>query len=692
LLQNKAGNKYEALLANALETLGYVRNGNTGKNYIQPSKRQEVVIPGTYIQPDLIVRQDDKILAILYVTHWSKSRNCSFKFWRTWEETCQQKTTISTKFISINCIFEALPESEKPALYISSSELPTEVINAKTVPISFSGWYPAITYALVETFDITIACPFKFNLLDDNNQNQVTELLKDALSKKSKETYLHQWTILKNIKDNRFSLSHKTIDTKSRYRIGLLHVYLFYRMLSHVFDKSTPSLDAFIRAIHASGQENPDIRVIQKHPAFVNLEENDLSKILRLLSQVFVRKGANPQRFCEYTQVRVGTNQIERIKFNNDFRFCVTDLQKHLESPGFIDTVGQMFLRFDNLFGVSETFQDLADGSLVANKEKFVREHFSSALYDSEKLKSLLQEHAKSISQKRSNTSTHNQNWVFEMLLYMAGLNSAEDIEKNFKIEFDKYGHRANQHSPYGDYAKTVAFLLQGKDICEQWSQSSKRRTLTPDAFRTLAWDAVADCIISGFHDHEQKLYSPEIVIQRYIENKAARIISADLNGFYIMIEHYLGDLCHLKFSESEDEEEGAVATEELKARICAAWQTDMVNKLWGGRPLETWFEGVSKNSEWLIKIQSAQDGNEGHKTKELAGRCRAIRLQWNHEADPFDRSQWTFTERPMKKLALILDGDWNATQKKNLYEAGWDWIGDVAQLSELRALIEGNQ
>jgi hypothetical protein len=42
-----------------------------------------------------------------------------------------------------------------------------------------------------------------------------------------------------------------------------------------------------------------------------------------------------------------------------------------------------------------------------------------------------------------------------------------------------------------------------------------------------------------------------------------------------------------------------------------------------------------------------------------------------------------------MPKTALVLDGDWDRTQKENLHEAGWDWVGDVTQLKDLRKLIK---
>ena len=61
------------------------------------------------------------------------------------------------------------------------------------------------------------------------------------------------------------------------------------------------------------------------------------------------------------------------------------------------------------------------------------------------------------------------------------------------------------------------------------------------------------------------------------------RIISSDLNGFNIMLEHYLGDLCHLKFL--DEDEQDTDAKDALKKRVRPSWQTDMVKELWGGAP-----------------------------------------------------------------------------------------------------------
>jgi hypothetical protein len=262
-----------------------------------------------------------------------------------------------------------------------------------------------------------------------------------------------------------------------------------------------------------------------------------------------------------------------------------------------------------------------------------------------------------------------------------------EDLPARFTDNFERNDHRVRAYAPYGGASQLIGFLLQGRDLCEQWSARSLRRVLSADEFRRLVWTCIAQSIAQAFKDRGTASFrTKNDAVILYLQNKSMRIISSDLNGLSILIEHYLGDLCHFAFDDSQDEP----ISEALRARIRRSWQTDIVDRLWGGSALVTWMEGVSKSRSWLIKVQSAQDGNEGHKTKELSGRCRAFHLEWSSGEDPTKRSDWKFSLRGMPKVALVLDGDWDRTKKKNLYEAGWDWVGDVSQLEELRTLVIG--
>jgi hypothetical protein len=338
--------------------------------------------------------------------------------------------------------------------------------------------------------------------------------------------------------------------------------------------------------------------------------------------------------------------------------------------------------------------EDLSYPSLVKAKLEFVKAKFSKPLKSGEVegLAEALLRFSNPCDRERTKVSTHyQQNWVLEILLYLGGLNSVEDVVARFKPYFDATGHKLRPHAPYGGHATTMTFMLQGRDICEQWRSVGKNRTLTQDQFRALAWKCVAESVIQARDDRKMPLASDTVILTKYLQNRSMRIISSDLNGFEIMVDHYLSDICSFHFSDEDNEggkPSGETISSVLEDRVCRSWQTDVVNALWSSRPLETWLEGASNNGKWLIKIQSSQDGNEGHKTKELAGRCRGIRLEWVGGQDPRQRDQWSFKKRSTQKLALVLDSDWSDIRKRNLYEAGWDWVGDVSDLPELRKRI----
>ncbi|MBD2463942.1 hypothetical protein H6G89_23345 [Oscillatoria sp. FACHB-1407] len=697
MARDKTGNRYEQLLEASLLHLGYARDRDTGLNYIRPSIRGQVIIPGTFIQPDIVILQGTSIRAILYVTHWSDRRTSAKKFWRTWEELAQQKLAVGTDFVAINCVFEALPPNHNPIAYITSDELPPDPTRDDKLPIAFNGWYAAISWALVESFDVSLIfpnsyepCSRQLDFLSGEHDAATSNLLQQALAKTAKPYHISQWQTLQSIQTQAISnLPTNLQSTQSRYRIGLLHVYLFYRLFHHLIPDGDLVLDDFVNALANASQNQVNLDSLTRTPAFLRISRQQLIQVFTELSQVYVRKSQNAETFCTMTSLNnpIAGGSVHRISFNQDLRLCLQDLGQHLSEPGFVDAIQRAFERFDVTLGINECFEDLASQQLIISKEDFVRRTFLTALTGADEavLNNLLQTHSKELSTARSSISSHQQNWVLEMLLYLTGLNSDEDIQTRLKDNFEAiaYPHRLRPHAPYGDEAKLSRYLLQGRNICEHWSSRSRSRTLTEAEFRTFSWQTVARSMLQAFQEKGGAIRGQEEVIRKYIQNKSMRIIGADLNSVHILLEHYLGALCTFAFDEN--------ATDASRSqRICPSWQTDVIGEIWNGRPLETWMEGVSRSGQWMIKVQSSQDGHESDKTKELAGRCRALRLAWFHGAAPRDHTQWLFNQRPLPQLALVLDGDWDATKKRNLYEAGWDWVGDVSQLHELRQLIQG--
>lgn len=611
MARDRTGNRYEQLLEASLLHLGYARDRDTGLNYIRPSIRGQVIIPGTFIQPDIVIRQDTSIRAVLYVTHWSNRRNSNFKFWRTWEELAQQKLVVGTDFVAINCVFEALASSSGPFAYITSDELPPDPARDDGLPIAFNGWYAAISWSLVESFDVSLIfpnsyepCSRQLDFLSGEHDAATSNLLQQALAKTAKPYHTSQWQTLQSIQTQAISnLPTNLQSTQSRYRIGLLHVYLFCRLFHHLIPDGDLDLDDFVNALANASQNQVNLDSLTRTPAFSRISRQQLIEVFTELSQVYVRKSQNAETFCTMTSLHnpIAGGSVHRISFNQDLRLCLQDLGQHLSEPGFINAIQRAFGRFDLTPQIEERFEDLANPNLILAKEAFVRELFVPVLNNEDELNVLLQTHVKQLSPERAAISTHQQNWIFEILLYTAGLTSDEDIQTRLQENFEQiaHPHRLRPHAPYGGDAGLIRYLLHGRDLCSHWSPRSRKRTLSEAEFRTFTWRAVARSVVQAFQEKECLVHSQENVLRKYIQSKSMRIIGGDLNSLHILIDHYLGDICAFAFDENTD-------TALRNQRICPSWQTDVIDVIWLGRPLETWMEGVSHNGHWMIKVQSS--------------------------------------------------------------------------------------
>jgi hypothetical protein len=83
-----------------------------------------------------------------------------------------------------------------------------------------------------------------------------------------------------------------------------------------------------------------------------------------------------------------------------------------------------------------------------------------------------------------------------------------------------------------------------------------------------------------------------------------------------------------------------------------------------------------------LINWQSCTEGGRVHKKKELCGRAIALRYSW-------DDSKKVFIERPgVKKLILVVDGNWKQSDLDALVRSGWDEIFYPDEMDKLKAVI----
>ena len=356
------------------------------------------------------------------------------------------------------------------------------------------------------------------------------------------------------------------------------------------------------------------------------------------------------------------------------------------QDEGLVQSLKLFFDQFDQSFCIREVFEDLSDLTQVRRKAEFVSDEFRKHLNSETALIQAVLKHAPPNSSSRQKVSLHTQGWVLEMLIYFTNLSVSEDISTRFKGLFEQSKHNIKAHAPYGDSGMSVAYLIRGLNLSSQWNDNPKKRTLSSEEFHYLSYETFARCVAQAYSDRGHPPVSIENMINRYRQVKSLRILASDLNAFHIMADARLGDLFHFKFNVKDDDEQILSADEWQTVR--RSFFTDIMNELYGARPLETWFQGQSKDGKWLLKIQSAPS-NPGDKCKEIAGRCRASKLAWEHGKDPKDRSQWRIVRRETPQFALLLDGEWAAWRKRWLYEAGWDWVGDVSEIPELRKLMD---
>jgi hypothetical protein len=108
----------------------------------------------------------------------------------------------------------------------------------------------------------------------------------------------------------------------------------------------------------------------------------------------------------------------------------------------------------------------------------------------------------------------------------------------------------------------------------------------------------------------------------------------------------------------------------------------NFLNQMAGGKTgrFEVDFLAKQNGKTLLINIVTAQDGNESHKRKEMAARIKAARVHFAKSTQQYSAIA--------PRIWLILDGDWQQSFVRNLYESGAEAIFPALEWDQLvRAL-----
>lgn len=122
-------------------------------------------------------------------------------------------------------------------------------------------------------------------------------------------------------------------------------------------------------------------------------------------------------------------------------------------------------------------------------------------------------------------------------------------------------------------------------------------------------------------------------------------------------------------------EKYGLVIDESMTQEACfaqlATYLGSRIDKRSGGTTL-------IKVNQTLINWQTATEAGRDHKKKELCGRAVALRYSWNSQDKQF------IPRLDVKKLMLVLDGNWREEDFSSLVKAGWDNIFYPNQIQQL--------
>lgn len=111
---------------------------------------------------------------------------------------------------------------------------------------------------------------------------------------------------------------------------------------------------------------------------------------------------------------------------------------------------------------------------------------------------------------------------------------------------------------------------------------------------------------------------------------------------------------------------------------ISAKLQATILNDLQHGKTGKTDYDFGSASC--FIKVVTAQDGNEEHKTKELCGRLRCQRVRAATSSPSLEHCKLE-----QFRAVLVLDGDWSSDNIEALLLAGYDDIFEAGEVGSAR-------
>jgi hypothetical protein len=189
---------------------------------------------------------------------------------------------------------------------------------------------------MIESFDVTILLPVGYASVAEvrgysagNHDAATTNLLRQALAKRAKPFLESQWDVLRGIRKEALEEKRSPTleNTQSRYRIGLLHLYLLYRVIQHVSGSKAVKLEELIRKMSSVAKSETRLDKLALASVFSGVSRDHVFEVFKTLSEIYVRKGSNAKFFLTFGGLsplseNPGATGTVRVRFNADLDYA----------------------------------------------------------------------------------------------------------------------------------------------------------------------------------------------------------------------------------------------------------------------------------------------------------------------------------------------------------------------------------
>jgi hypothetical protein len=613
------GTVYEGILAYSAQELGHTyevgirAEANCRKKCRHKVRCAQFDNPiSLTVDPDIVVKVANTNV-VLYATHWRTADSFQKKFWRTSEELFQYRVH-RRDYLHLNWVFEPL-------------QIKQGLLKAFRQLFDWSEDYEAGWTESHQAFVSNL--PQWVAVLSPVSIEKVVRYCRDPGRTLLEKKFL---TDVVSRMDNAFS----SLQTNQSHAWHLMADNCFLSQQRHWittevnFRSRTPiQLGAIILAIGKSLGATLNLETAFESGYLRSIGDQRLLKAIQRLSKLPVRKTGATYRY-------IGSKAIGRLSLDTDYFPKLTRQQAESFSElalGYLAMLEEDEVWFPYLQSIVNIDDRIVVVSTVISGETLVPDS----------IRKLIKESARNAD----------RSWLLEFVLSAVDKN-LNDLNRDLDpILRTEYGIELKQLAAFGDSGiHVIGDLNSGA-----WQKIRAIPGTEQAETVSVLWgiievtiEAYASGIVGGI--------PMEIAFEKYVYKRMKTYLSRAPHPLGPAIKKSLEAL-------------GGDVTE--KAPI-----GNFINDIARGKTgrYEVDFSVCIGQEQWYLNVITAQDGNEGHKRKEIAGRQRACGVRALRDENMVLASP---------RCIAVLDGEWSIEYVSNLWESGFEL---VVSASEWKAAV----